>query len=194
MIKKIISKNGLDLIEINSKVFINSENGIDDIGSYIAENFPEDGFFVYYLTNRLLIGQYISGKFHSYGEGKIDKEFLLKLRVFNQRREVLLWRSREKIFGRTRIDDDGEGTYAVDAYQQLWGTDYKNLEGGFTKIFEERGTELILPFSDLKVDNKQSRIFIKTRNYVDFHPENHLATYVDCRFIGFYDHEKKLLT
>jgi len=194
MTEVIISKNGLDLIEIKSKVIINSENGIKDIENYISENFPEEGFFVCYLTDILLIGRYSSGKFYFYGEGKIDKDFLLKLRVFNQKREVLLWKSQGKIFGRTRVDQEGESTYAVDAYQQLWGTDYKRLNGGFTKIFEERGTELILPFSNIEVDNRENRIFIKTRNYVDFHPDTCLATYVDCRFIGFYDHRKNPLT
>lgn len=178
-----IEKNGLTLTSIKSHVQPLSE--VTDIESALRDFFTEDGFVVAYLTNRILIGKYHSQKLQFYEDQKIDPQFLLSLRIFNPNMELLLLHSSGTLKGRLRVDGSGELTYIVDACQLLWGTDAEPLKQGFTRLFEERGVELILPLSSIKVDSQKKRVFIQTRNYINFDPETHLASYCDCRFVQF---------
>jgi len=67
------------------------------------------------------------------------------------------------------------------------------LGNGFTRIFEKRGTEIILPFTGLDVKDKTEgkRVFIQIRNYINYNKASQ-ATYIDCRFVGFYNGGKEL--
>lgn len=187
-----LSENGLELKSIKTKYISIVE--VKDLARAVEEHFNSDGFVVAYQTNKILIGRYVSQNFKFYNADRIDERFLLKARIFNSMKELLLWRANGVIKGRLRIDTEGDESYVVDAYQQLWGTDQKRIDSDFTKIFEERGTELILPFSSLEVDNKKNRVFIKVRNYIEYHKGTCLSTYGDCRFVGFYDRTKKEIT
>ncbi len=183
------SENGLELKSINSESLILNE--IKSLTNTVKEYFKESGLVVAYQSNKILIGKYDGNNFHFFHEEQIDERKLLKIRIFNNQKELFLWKSNGNIKGRLRIDTEGEEVFVVDAYQQLWGTDFQKINNSWTKIFEERGTELILPFSNIKVDNKQNKVFIKTRNYIEYHSKSLLATYGDCRFVGFYDKDKK---
>lgn len=187
-----LSENGLELKSINTNYI--SIDEVRDLARAVEEHFNSDGYVVAYQTNKLLIGRYESQNFKFYNADRIDERFLLKVRIFNHMKELLLWRVNGMLRGRLRIDTEGEESFVVDAYQQLWGTDQKRIDTNFTKIFEERGTELILPFSSLEVDNKKNKVFIKTRNYIEFNKKTSLSTYGDCRFVGFYDRTKKELS
>lgn len=115
------------------------------------------------------------------------------MRVFNKDKEMLIYRTGNGFKGRLRIDDkDGTGTAVIVANQVLFGTkkDEKS-NNSYTKITEERGTSLVLPFGELDVDDKEKRIFIKTHNYIDYNAVNQ-ATYVDCRFVSFCDNKTDL--
>ncbi|WP_353684544.1 CRISPR-associated protein Csx19 [Thermodesulfovibrio sp. 3907-1M] len=182
--------NGLELKKIQSKVVIISE--IDDLKKTVSSYFESPAYAVAYLTNEVLIGKFINGEFEFYQNKKINPDYLIKLRIFNLRQELLVWQTEEGLKGRLRIDEEGEETHVVDARQVLWGTDKEDYGNGWTRIFEERGTQLILPFSKFTVDNKKNRLFIRTRNYVHFNSETHLATYNDCRFIEFLDSKNQL--
>lgn len=186
-----ISANGLELKQISSKVEIIAE--INDLKETISKYFNTPGFAIAYLTNDVLIGRVINGEFKFYQDKTIQPEYILKLRIFNTQKELFLWQTEEGIKGRVREDLEGTGTYVVDACQVLWGTDKEKLTDGWSRIFEERGTELILPFSNINVNNRKNRLFIRTRNYIQFHPITCLATYSDCRFVEFLDHNKKPL-
>lgn len=69
----------------------------------------------------------------------------------------------------------------------MWGTKAQEKIADFTRITEDRGTELILPFNGIMLkglDYEQKRVFLKTRNYIDYNKLSQ-ATYVDSRFMGF---------
>lgn len=187
-----LKANGLELKQIPSKVEIIPK--IEDLKNTVSKYFDSRGFAVAYLTYDVLIGRFINGEFEFYRNESIQPDYLLKLRVFNSNKELFLWQTEEGLKGRLRIDGEGTETYVVDACQVLWGTDKEELENGWSRIFEERGTELILPFTNFTVNTGKNRLFIKTRNYVQFHPITHLATYNDCRFIEFLDSNKKPLS
>lgn len=186
-----LAENGLELRSINTKFILVDE--AKDLARALEEQFNSDGYVVAYQTNKLLIGRYESRTFKFYNADRIDDRFLIKVRIFNQTRELFLWKVNGVLSGRLRIDTEGDESFVVDAYQQLWGTDQRRVDPHFTKIFEERGTELILPFSSLEVDNRKNKVFIKTRNYIEYNSKTCLSTYVDCRFVGFYDSTKKEL-
>ncbi len=178
-----MKENGLELNEIASKVETANINSLKDALSL----FNSSGYIVAYLDYKVLIGRVNENSFEFYKDDTIEEKYIQRLRLFNEKKELLIWRDRNSLKGRLRSDDEGKGTFVVDACQVLWGTYKQDLENGWIKLFEERGTELILPYGNLKIDNKKHRLFLKTRNYIFFHSETHQATYTDCRFVGFTD-------
>ncbi|MDI6714682.1 MAG: CRISPR-associated protein Csx19 [Thermodesulfovibrio sp.] len=173
--------NGLELLKINSKTKPVNINSIKDA----LDHFNSTGYIVAYLDYKVLIGKVNIDSFEFYNNETIEEKYIQRLRLFNNEKELLVWRDNNYLKGRLRIDNEGHETFVVDACQVLWGTDKKELGNGWIKLFEQRGTELILPYRDLKIDNKKHRLFLKTRNYISFHSKTHQATYTDCRFIGF---------
>lgn len=163
-----------------------------DLTNIVAEHITPSAFFVAYLDYRVIIGRYDKREFIFYpkeNENEIEPKYLQRLRVFNASEELLLWRSGPTLKGRTRRDGEGEDTEIVEAHQVLFGTTATPVKNeSFTEISETRGTRLVLPFQNLHVDDKQQRIFLKTRNYIDSNAI-HQATYVDCRFVGFAEKE-----
>lgn len=96
---------------------------------------------------------------------------------------------------RLRHDNDGKDIYVVDAHQAMFGTKNESISNSFTKISEERVAPLILPFENIKLENNdkiKTRVFVKTRNYIGYN-DVHQATYVDCRFMGFWNNGKELI-
>ena len=182
-----MENNGLVLHTIKSR----SEHfdRIDNLDEYLSE-ISGKSFVIAYLDYKVLIGTCENSKFSFCCNEIIEAKHLQQLRVFNNDMELLVWRSNDYLKGRLRTDSEGETTEVVDAHQVLFGTESKPepLDSLYTKIFEDRGTELSLPFSGLTVDvkeNRKNRVFIKTRNYIDYNKVQQ-AGYVDCRFLGFY--------
>lgn len=180
-----MKKNGLELNEINSRVLPILE--ITDIKETASKHFNSNGFVLAYLTYGVYIGRYHTGEFVFPESINLNPDYIVRLRIFNETEELYIWKTKDRLRGRLRIDTEGDKTPVVDAYQVLWGTKKEAKENGWTRLYEDRGTELILPFANIAVDDKRKRIFIKTRNYIDFHLQSHLATYTDCRFVGFFD-------
>jgi len=89
--------------------------------------------------------------------------------------------------GRIRRDyNSGDrGTYCVECQQALFGTQFEKIVSGWGKLTEERGTEIIIPFDNLIGLGPDKPLFIKIRNYVDFHRETNQAYYTDCRLVSF---------
>lgn len=187
-----MEKNGLELHEINSKAMPVSEE-ISHIKETASRHFNSNGFVVAYLTYGVYIGRYHGGEFELPETVDLMPDYIVKLRIFNDTEELYIWKTGDRLMGRLRIDTVGNKTPVVDAYQVLWGTKKEAKENGWIRLYEDRGTELILPFANIDVNDKKKRIFIKTRNYLNFHHKTQLATYTDCRFMGFFDHNKNPL-
>ncbi len=181
--------NGFELLEnINTKAEPLSVNQ-DDVKSVLAEHLKTPSFAVVYLDYKVLIGRWENGAFRFFNNEGFENKYIQKLRVFNENKEALIWRTHNGFKGRLRTDNEGtESMNIVVAHQVLFGTKRgTHCNEDFTEITEERGTSLILPFGNIKFDDKErltSRIRIKTHSYVDYNTVNQ-ATYVDCRFTGF---------
>jgi CRISPR-associated protein (TIGR03984 family) len=72
---------------------------------------------------------------------------------------------------------------AVEAEQILWGTKSEALTRGWTRLFEGRGMELILPMDSAEV-TPVNRVKLTTRNYIGYNALGQ-AGYIDCRFVRF---------
>jgi len=173
--------NGLELHRIKSRVELRNINNLEDILNF----FNSSGFVVVYLDYKVLIGKINNNGFKFHNNEPIEEKYIQKLRLFNNDKELLVWRDYNGLKGRLRIDGEGDDTYVVDACQVLWGIRSEALGNGWIKLSEERGTELILPYKNVKIDDRKNRLFLKTRNYIGFHPLTHQATYIDCRLVGF---------
>lgn len=173
--------NGLKLIPLKS----DTKKVDGDFNLFISNNFDKKSFVVAYLDYKVLIGTWENSEFHFHKNEKLEQKFIQKLRIFNDDKELLLWRSGIDLKGRLRIDGQGKDYEVVIAKQALVGTTAESHDN-FTQITENRGTNLILPFNNIQINNKRKRIFIKTYNYVDYN-SIHQATYIDCRFVSFID-------
>jgi CRISPR-associated protein (TIGR03984 family) len=177
--------NGLKLHTIKSKLEEPkplSINSLDDIKTYIKK----DALVVAYLDYKVFVCRYNNKAFEFYENHTLDLKYIQKIRIFNEYEEFLAWRSGNGLKGRYRKDGDGDEIYVVDSEQVLFGTDKEDKGNGFTRLFEKRGTEIILPFTGLDVKDKAEgkRVFLQTRNYIGCN-EAGQATYVDCRFMEF---------
>lgn len=177
------------LSEIKTKVeFLDTTilNNADDLSNVIAERFSEEGFAIAYLDYRVLIGTYNSalGFFHN---ETIDPKYIQILRVFNKKSEIFMWKTKPGSFkGRLRRDEqeDGERVKAVDALQVLWGTKKEHKDNGWSLIYEDRGTAMIVPFDSDKItiNDKEKRVKLHTRNYIQ-HNSLGQAGYIDSRLM-----------
>lgn len=147
-----------------------------------------EGELIVITTSHVWLGIWKDGKaiFHPEAEDPLDPEFLINFRVFNADKELYMWRKGIKRFvGRMRIDSEGSSTEIIEVKHVLQGTKSDRLEGTWTKISEDRGTEIILPFifslpEETEYDRK-NRVKLITRYYIDY-IESIQAGYVDSRF------------
>jgi CRISPR-associated protein (TIGR03984 family) len=184
---------GLELIKLDSEVTKHfDENKDGELESFIYTSLSGKYYVVSYLDYKVLIGTWDKEGFHFYNNETFEHKYIQKLRIFNTDEELLIWRTQGNLKGRLRKDDrKGSSTDVIVARQVLFGTDSKPLNNTFTEIYEKRGTRLILPFKNLKVDIKKDRIAIKTYNYIGYN-KVYQATYKDCRFVSFCDQDSDL--
>ncbi|MGI6308499.1 MAG: CRISPR-associated protein Csx19 [Dethiobacteria bacterium] len=187
--------NGLKLKKDRTRVKqIQKElNSWLDLENTLAKFFAGDGYIVAYLHYKVMVGKINGGKPKFFNNETFNPKYLLKLRAFNKNQELLIWpfnghqfQGRLRIDGENSINDDEEIKCFIEAEQVLWGTNYEILDDGWARLFEKRGTELIIP-PDIKVQIKNSaknRLKIKTRNYIGFNKMGQ-AGYEDCRFVEF---------
>lgn len=193
------NNNGLEISPIQSRVKNLGDFKLPDNESFmsiIISNFEGHGYCVCYLDYKVLIGEYDRSSFQFYEGEKFEPRFIQRMRLFNEIQELYIWRKNNGWFsGRLRVDGEGNNTDVVEAYQVLWGTDCEHISG-FSRIYEDRGTELFLPFENMTVDKNEKKAFIKTHNYISYKTEGNSyqqAGYVDCRFVAFTDYQRKPL-
>ncbi|HOV21796.1 MAG TPA: CRISPR-associated protein Csx19 [bacterium] len=156
---------------------------LNNIENFIKNNIS-DGYIVVWLNYAIFIGK-IEKNFIFHNGKTPDFSHLLQLRAFNKDKEIFIWRSSSNTYKcRIRIDNEGENTEVIDAQQVIWGTKSKNLQDGFSEIYEDRGIKLIVPFNNLKLNNNR-RLMLKTRNYIR-HNEIGQAGFFDSRFVDIY--------
>ncbi len=170
----------------------------------ILMNVPDNGWFIAYLFHRVVIGRIKNGEFKYYPDTKNSNDVTLsnlqKLRVFNKDIELFVWRTNLGGYkARLRNDNEGAEQGAVDAWQVLFGTKANPTnDNNYSVLTEERGTEIILPLSDLgikesEINDKKGRLCVHTRSYIGFIEDTGQATYEDVRFVEFVKYQEEKL-
>ena len=111
------------------------------------------------------------------------EEELVRLRVFDEYKEMHIWRSNGELKGRLRTDADGNTIGYVKGNQFLNGTSFDKTE---TEIIakEDKGTYYELPYPDFKNIKSDGRLVLVTRNYIGYNDIGQ-AGYIDSRFVDF---------
>lgn len=180
--------DGLRTEEITTKAFTLELvlEEYSELAFNLEDNFQDaSGWIVAYLDYKVLFGKYKDGELFFFNKEQFEPRFLQRLRLFNENKELLLWRNSENTFkGRLRVDNEGEVQEIVEVNQFLVGTKEKRLDhNSWTEYSEERGSKIVLPFY-VPVDAQKARIAIKTRNYIGYNCMGQ-AGYEDSRFVAF---------
>ena len=177
---------GLKLISLISKVE-QAEQTFDtwsDLLEYISK-YVQDGLVVIYLNYRVMIGRLEKGNILLYRTTDLSINYLLQIRAFNKDKEVLIWKKEANLFGvrvrEDRFNEENPTDEAVRAHHLLCGK-VKRTSENWVLLREERGTELVIPYSNELEPN--TRMFLETINYIKYN-ELGQASYEDCRFVGF---------
>jgi len=184
-----MENNGLKLLQIksnNEKIDLSKSKfeTFVELESFISKVFGADGNVIGYLDYKVLIGTMSHAKIKFFEDETFDPKFIKVLRIFNNVKELHIWKTKTGLNARLRADGEGKEISAVDANQILLGSDIQELsDASYIKLIEKRGTEIILQNNNFVVD-KNNRIAIKSRNYIK-NNEFGQASYFDCRFLEF---------
>ena len=166
--------------ELNNDAFIQKIKEVDK------------GYIVCWLDYAVLFGIIQSGEIKFYNNELPDfNKYLQKLRVFNEKKELYIWRSGNKFKFRYRedgvSDEDGEIVEYIDADQVMYGSKFE-VKDEFIEVSEKRGIRYIVPkefignssIEDLNKNEK--RLVLHTRNYIGYN-EIGQAGFADSRFL-----------
>lgn len=179
---------------IHSKVKIKEMNDILNNGSFIEEiKKISNGYIVCWLDYKVLFGIIQSDEIKFYDNELPDfNKYLQKLRIFNEKEELYIWRSENKFKFRFRKDEvceEGKQTEYIDAQQIMYGNSFED-KGDFIEVSEKKGIRYIVPrefigninIEELSNSEGKNRLVLYTRNYIGYN-EVGQAGFVDSRFL-----------
>jgi len=185
----------MDIYEIktiHSKVEAKeTDNNIEEVIKEIEK--IQNGYIVCWLDYAVLFGTVQSGKIKLYNNELPDfNKYLQKLRVFNEKEGLYIWRSGDKFKFRYREDgvseEVGKKIEYIDAEQIMYGSRFEN-KGDFIEVSEERGIRYIVPEKFIEnnliddINNNKKRLVLHTRNYIGYN-EIGQAGFIDSRFLN----------
>lgn len=145
----------------------------------------ENAFYLAHLDYKVILGKINDTQFKDiFNENNI--KYLQDIRIFSKTSELFIFRRKRDLKFRFVTDDEinsNSNNSAIDTYQILWGTN-SEFENNYSRVFEDRGIEIFLPFDIKEKLLPSKRIAVKTRNYIGFN--NNQAEYTDSRLLGFY--------
>jgi CRISPR-associated protein (TIGR03984 family) len=182
-------ENGLKLQTVKSSCttpVLMTPTDLSNLDDFIARTFPEPEtpkLAVFYLDYGIRFGKWQNRHLHFYKNETIKADDLQQARIFNPQCELRIWRTAGGFYCRVRRDGEGNDCEVIATQQALWGTHAQILDGEWTRLWEDRGTELILPLEIKEVPNYKGPLtWLQTVNYIG-HLDNGQATYDDCRFV-----------
>lgn len=112
---------------------------------------------------------------------------IVRFRLFDEEKELHLWRSNGILKGRIRIDSTGDDTEFVTANPILNGSNFTQPKNeNYLIAWEDKGTRFQLPYLEefqALIENKENRLALVTRNYIDYSPVGQ-SGYIDSRFVN----------
>jgi len=152
----------------------------------------QNGYIVCWLDYAVLFGTVQNDEIKFYNSKLPDfNKYLQKLRIFNEKEEIYIWRSGDKFKFRYREDGvsekDGKEIEYIDAKQVMRGSKFED-KVNFIEVSEKRGTRYIIPKEFIgnnlinDINNNKKRLILHTRNYIGY-SEIGQAGFVDSRFL-----------
>ena len=193
-----LKANGLELVSLKSKAEPLCLIDQPRLHTILTENFTNQAFVVAWLDHNVMIGLWNGKGFEFYDAGNLDLKYLQRLRVFDPRQELHVWRTNGKWKARLRRDGEGENAEAIVAHQLLFGTKGERLSSRYARIREDRGTKLLLPLADVQFDEDEKgrpqRARFSSRPTTTSGTNTvHQATYFDCRFVCLHQWPKRII-
>jgi len=146
-------------------------------------------YILAYKTYEVIVGKIENNEIMFY-ESNLDPEQLLELRVFNDCKELHIWKVDNSFYGRERID--GVGDEEKNVYEEdhlLEGKEMFEAESGWVLLKnKDIGYQVYYPFDFKKLSG--SNVYLKIKNYYDFDNDG-LIVFNDARLCGFYNSEKQ---
>ena len=152
----------------------------------------QNGYIVCWLDYAVLFGTVQNDEIKFYNSKLPDfNKYLQKLRIFNEKEEIYIWRSGDKFKFRYREDGvsekDGKEIEYIDAKQVMRGSKFED-KVNFIEVSEKRGTRYIIPKEFIgnnlinDINNNKKRLILHTRNYIGY-SEIGQAGFIDSRFL-----------
>ncbi|MCB1143196.1 MAG: hypothetical protein KDK54_13200 [Leptospiraceae bacterium] len=187
--------NGLKSEHIKSQTELIKNLKEDNLLSFLKEKISKPSYAIMYFYDSVVTSKWTEGNFYYFDKdiqaesGLSDERFpdLKTIRIFNPESEIFLNRmgSSKEFSGRSRVDQTGEKSEEVVKINQiLFGSRTEETSNeNYTILRENRGTEIILPFS-LRSIGKNERIAVQMNYYIKYNELN-VAGYYDSRMIDF---------
>ncbi len=148
----------------------------------IAERLVGKIYLLVYKHHEIQIGIIENREIRIERKEELTRDYLKELRVFSINGEFYIWKQKQELKYRLRIDDEGDKTEKI--YEEdhfMWGN---SLENDRNTIYEQnQGMELNLPF---EVSCDQLPLKYRVRNYYDY-DKNGLIQFKDARLVCFLD-------
>ncbi len=147
-----------------------------------------------FLQEPAFIGFGVVTKNDTYFPPKVNPDWTLTsdLRLFGEKGEWHVWRDWDgKHYA--RLWTLKEMTDAITEHHFLWGTEKKDIDNGpWTKLTEDRGTEIWLPLAK-KLKDTDIPLRLRLKQIVTYDPITHIAGITDAALIGLTKSDKSLL-
>ncbi|MBK6339140.1 MAG: hypothetical protein IPF63_05950 [Bacteroidetes bacterium] len=143
-------------------------------------NFRSDANFYMLLHHAMVFGKIENWNFQCLDNSILKnwQQYLIELRVWNDTEETHVFYRMGKWQMRT-VDLNGEFLH-YDTESFIWRTENEHLGNNYSKLIEERGTEIIFP----KDWANEKEIKIKERHFISYNAFN-MPQVVDSCIIGF---------
>lgn len=150
-----------------------------------------EAYILLYKLDAVQMGYYKEGNISFYKDpGYTFVEDYLSMRIFNEKKELYIWKVDNKFMYRYRKDNNytiekcmknmDKPTIVYDEYHMMLGN-VRSSRNGWSLFCDSRGSEILFP----KSYNIGEKLFYKVRNYAD---EN--MNFNDARLCEFYTEEE----
>lgn len=167
-------------------------SGNTDVCSFILEKIKDklNGkiYLLAYKHHEVQIGMIENGQIRIERQQELTRDYLKELRVFSQNGELYIWKQKQELKYRLRLDNAGEATeHIYDEDHFMWGN---KIQDDRRTVYEEhRGMKFKMPFD---ISDSQLPLKYTARNYYDY-DNNGLIRFFDARLVCFLDKNGKEL-
>ena len=182
--------------QILSYVNNNEPQKIENLQEFIlkmAQPLTGITYVLLYKYHEIQIGMIEDGQIVIERKNELIPENLKELRVFSENGELYIWKQRQELKYRLRVDNGKTGE-KVNIYSEqhfMWGNKVCSKDKDGRLIYEEnRGMKFTFPFP---VDEDRLPLKYEVRNYYKYDENTGLIQFEDARLMKLLDKKGNLL-